>query len=252
MDIADGQSSEGWYFASGSTASPWRGRGGPFHLHEAYTKSDPRVSTRVTVPVLWDQRAGCIVSNDSMEILRLLSAAFAAPATPAAVNLFPSDLADDIDALHARIYAGLLNGVYKTGVPLLHGSDARVSAAAAREVVETLELVEGMLADGRPYLLGGRFTAVDLRLNMCILRFDAAYLHGFRIADLANCAGILVTGTAYPRLAEHTRRVYAMVKADVDWASFRQYYRWSPGPVPAHRSLPDLGEIVASLEGARL
>merc|ERR1719148_477491 len=64
-DVADGQSSRGWVFLDGTDVAPWNDREGPFWLHEVYQEDDPHVTTRLTVPVLWDKRERKVVSNDS-------------------------------------------------------------------------------------------------------------------------------------------------------------------------------------------
>jgi putative glutathione S-transferase len=59
----------GWTFAEAPGATGDRLRHAAF-LHELYTRAEPGYSGRVTVPVLWDQRTGRIVSNESSEIIR--------------------------------------------------------------------------------------------------------------------------------------------------------------------------------------
>src|SRR6056297_1702632 len=46
------------------------------YLYELYLAVDPRMSGRVTVPVLWDQQRNTIVSNESAEIIRMINSAF--------------------------------------------------------------------------------------------------------------------------------------------------------------------------------
>ena len=46
------------------------------YLHQIYTRAAPEVTTRVTVPVLWDKHRETIVSNESSEIIRMLNSAF--------------------------------------------------------------------------------------------------------------------------------------------------------------------------------
>ena len=45
-------------------------------LREVYLEADPRATTQVTVPVLWDRATGTIVSNELAEIIRMLNTAF--------------------------------------------------------------------------------------------------------------------------------------------------------------------------------
>ena len=215
----------------------------------------------MTVPVLWDTRTYTIVSNDSWAIVRMLATAFAplaranraAGAPPRADQpLFPADRDAELEAAHAKIYAGLLNGVYRAGVGELLGN-AAAAAAARADVARALDELEATLARSR-YVLGPALTAVDVRLAMTLLRFDAAYLDAFALRGAAR-GGVLVGETAdgggppYPALRGYTREMYARVggAAVVDWPSFRQYYRWGPG-LPRDAPLPPLEPLVASAE----
>ena len=68
--------SDGWTFATdfpGATGDTLYGL--PF-ARDIYTKSDPKISGRVTVPILWDKKAETIVSNESSEIIRMFNSAF--------------------------------------------------------------------------------------------------------------------------------------------------------------------------------
>ena len=247
MDVADGQSASGWVFLGGARCAPWAGRDGPFFLHEAYQASDPHATTRLTVPVLWDQKLHCIVSNDSWNLVSMLASAFAplgAPLLP--TPLFPAADAAEIEQTHARLYDKLLNGVYKVGIGRLRGNPEG-AAAAAEHVYATLAGLEETLATRR-YLLGKHLTAVDLRLAMTLLRYDASYRCGFGLDG--GRGGVLVGGAAggaagYPHVGAYVRDVYRLIAPTVDWAAFRQYYRWAPAVKPGE-PLPDLERIIAA------
>ena len=45
-------------------------------MHSIYTKCDPHLTGRVTVPVLWDKKTAQIVNNESSEIIRVLNPLF--------------------------------------------------------------------------------------------------------------------------------------------------------------------------------
>ena len=79
-----------------------------------YLRSNPSFTGRVTVPVLWDKARNIIVSNESSEIIRMMNSAFDG-AGAVLSDFYPVELREQIDALNARIYATVNNGVYKAG-----------------------------------------------------------------------------------------------------------------------------------------
>jgi len=82
------------------------------YVHELYTRADPHYTGRATVPVLWDKVQGTLVNNESSDIIRMLNHAFDAFGD-AKVDFYPEELRPAIDALNARIYDNLNNGVYR-------------------------------------------------------------------------------------------------------------------------------------------
>ncbi|MFO7649068.1 MAG: glutathione S-transferase N-terminal domain-containing protein, partial [Halomonas campaniensis] len=66
---------QGWRFGGfpGADEDPHHGAR---YLHELYTRADPEVCGRATVPVLWDKKRGTIVNNESADILRMFNGAF--------------------------------------------------------------------------------------------------------------------------------------------------------------------------------
>ena len=81
---------EGWRFGGfpGANEDPLFGSR---YLHELYTRADRNYTGRATVPVLWDEKTGTIVSNESADILRMFNTAFASLA-PGKPDLYPADL----------------------------------------------------------------------------------------------------------------------------------------------------------------
>lgn len=148
---------------------------GARYMHELYTRADPQVSGRATVPVLWDKQDKTIVNNESADIVRMLNTAFEGLATgpTKAPDLYPQDLASDIDALNERIYTHLNNGVYQAGF----ASTQEAYQEAYERVFTVLDELEARLADGRKWLFGERLTEADIRLFVTLVRFDVAY-HG--------------------------------------------------------------------------
>ncbi len=173
-------------------------------------------SAEASVPILYDKQAKRIVNNESAEIIRMLNAqAGALGAADARPDLYPADLATEIDALNEQVYVGINNGAYKAGF----SSDQAVYAAAFEAYFETLRALEARLAaDGRPFLTGDRFTEADLRLFPTLYRHDPVYyvrmkLNGARILDFPHLWRWLCRVYALPGVAEsnsltHCRQGY--------------------------------------------
>ena len=79
-------------------------------LHQVYSRQIPPYTGRITVPVLWDRKSGQIVSNESADILRMLTTLFDPDR-----QLAPQNRMTQIDDWNARIHTGLNNGVYRAG-----------------------------------------------------------------------------------------------------------------------------------------
>ncbi|MDE3177058.1 MAG: glutathione S-transferase family protein [Pseudomonadota bacterium] len=175
---------DGWTFAPGPGVIPDNVNGAET-LYQLYVKARPDYTGRVTVPVLWDKHRNTIVSNESADIVRMFNSAFdrigAAPG-----DYYPEPLRPEIDALNARIYETVNNGVYRCGFAATQAAyDAAVAALFA-----TLDDLEARLADRR-FLLGDQTTEADWRLFVTLLRFDPVYVGLFkcnirRIADYPN------------------------------------------------------------------
>lgn len=200
-------------------------------LHEVYSAADPTYTGRVTVPVLWDRKSGSIVSNESAEIIRMLNSAFDAWGD-ADLDLYPADLAQEIDALNDVVYDTVNNGVYKSGF-------ARSQAAyqdAVWALFQTLERLEDRLASRR-YLMGSRFTEADVRLFTTAVRFDLVYYSHFK-CNVRRWAD-------FPNLDNWLRDVFQMpgVAETVDLDQIKRHYyfsqRWvnPSGIIPAGPSI---------------
>lgn len=166
-------------------------------MHEIYTRADPNISGRATVPVLWDKKLGTIVNNESAEILRMMNSGFGDLADTS-VDLYPEALRAEIDALNDHIYPRFNNGVYRAGFAITQ----EAYEEAFVEVFATLDELEARLADGRSYLLGDAFTEADIRLFVTLIRFDAAY-HGLFKCNLRRIAD-------YPAVSAYTARILAL------------------------------------------
>jgi putative glutathione S-transferase len=186
---------QGWRFG-GYPAADDDPLFGATWLHELYTRADPHITGRATVPVLWDMAQGVMVNNESADILRMFDTAFAdlAPPTP---SLYPPELAADIDALNPRLYDLLNNGVYKAGF----ASSQAAYDEAVVGVFAMLDELESRLKR-HDYLVGDRLTETDLRAFVTLIRFDAAY-HGLFKTNRRQLAD-------YPRLTAYVERILAL------------------------------------------
>lgn len=202
---------DGWTFQPGPGVVP-DPLFGVDTLWQLYVRSDPTYTGRVTVPVLWDKAQGRIVSNESADILRMFNSAFDHVGAREG-DYSPAGLREEIDAVNARVYDGLNNGVYKAGFAK---SQAAYDEAVAK-VFETLDWLEGRLSTTQ-WLCGDRLTEADWRLFTTLLRFDAVY-HGHFKCNLRRLVD-------YPALWAYTRRLYAhpAVAPTVDFDHIKRHY----------------------------
>lgn len=145
---------------------------GAHYLHELYTRADPVITGRATVPVLWDRETDSLVNNESADIVRMLNSAFR-NLVDEGPDLYPGDIAGQIDSLNAALYERLNNGVYRAGF----ATSQPAYEEAYRDVFGALDELSDRLSDGRRFLFGERLTETDIRLFVTLVRFDAAY-HG--------------------------------------------------------------------------
>lgn len=208
----------GWSFteAFGGTGEPLYGLN---HLHQLYTRARAGVSGKVTVPVLWDTVEQAIVSNESADILRMLSNAFddcgAAPG-----DFYPAELRTEIEAVNDRVYLGLNNGVYRAGFAVKQAAYDK----AVRQVFETLDWLEERLS-GREWLVGEQLTEADIRAFTTLVRFDPVYHGHFK----CNWRRLI----DYPHLSDFARRIAELpgVAATIDLDQIKTHY---------YRSHPDI------------
>ena len=161
-------------------------------------------SNERSVPILYDKQSRRIVSNESAEIIRMLnqfSVSLGSDLHNVGVpNLYPQDakLRTEIEVLNKQIYIAINNGAYKAGF----SSDQAIYEQAFKLYFATLDHLDDLLSDGRPFLTGASFTEADLRLFPTLYRHDPVYyvrmkLNGGRILD-------------YPYLWRWLCRVYDM------------------------------------------
>lgn len=215
----------GWAFTGedGSDADPLFGAD---YLWQIYTKAMPDYSGRVTVPVLWDKKTGTIVSNESAEIIRMFNSAFDG-LTGNTLDFYPQAKREEIDAINARVYDEINNGVYKSGFATTQ--DAYEEAVTA--LFDALDWVEDILQTSK-FLTGDAPTEADWRLVTTLMRFDAVYVGHFkcnirRIADYPALSAYLKTLYQWPGVAQTVRMDH-----------IRTHYYWSHTTINPYRIVP--------------
>ena len=217
---------DGWTFDTDFPGTTGDRLGRRRFLREVYTAADPRATGKVTVPVLWDKARGTVVSNESAEIIRMFNAAFDG-ITGNHADFYPEALRPEIDAVNARVYDTVNNGVYRAGFARKQAAyDAAVSA-----LFETLDWLEARLARQR-YLVGDGITEADWRLLTTLLRFDPVY-HGHFKCNRRRLVD-------YPNLWAYARELYGQPGVAATWRPdhvVQHYYR-SHDSINPHRIVP--------------
>jgi putative glutathione S-transferase len=203
---------EGWVFNPDRPGATDDSVNGTTRMYEVYTKADPGYSGRVTVPVLWDKEQETIVSNESSEIIRMLTTAFDA-FTDVDLDTYPDALRAEIDDINAVVYETVNNGVYRSGF----ATTQEAYEEAVTALFETLDALEERLSR-QHYLVGETLTEADWRLFTTLVRFDPVYVGHFkcnirRIAD-------------YPNLWNYTRALYQMpgIAETVNFEHIKSHY----------------------------
>ena len=189
-----------------------------------------------TTPCLVDKTSGTIVSNESMEILKIFHDDFATMHTlNVGLDLYPEAKDAELRALNeAVVYPNINNGVYRSGF----ARSQKAYDAAVTGLFSALETIEARLASSR-FLGGDEFTWLDLRLFHTLVRFDPVYTCYFK----ANVKRI----EDFPSLLGFVRDVYAIepIARSINMEHIKTHYYTSHphlntyGIIPAHNG-PDL------------
>jgi len=128
-------------------------------------------------------------------------------------DYYPEDLQSEIDALNARIYRTVNNGVYRAGF----ATSQEAYEEAFNDLFETLDGLEVRLSDQR-FLFGERLTEADWRLFTTLIRFDPVYVGHFK-CNLRRIAD-------YPALQRYLRELYHWpgVAETVDFFHIKHHY----------------------------
>lgn len=159
-------------------------------------------SGKFTVPVLWDKQTGTIVNNESMEIIKMFNSVFnellPAGSPQRSLDLYPEGIHAEFDELNDWIYHNINNGVYRCG--FAKNQTAYISSFHA--LFGALDRTEDILSRQRYIISGGRFTLLDIRLFMTLIRFDEVYVVYFK----TNKKFL----TDYPNINNYMREIYQM------------------------------------------
>ncbi|MEM6462377.1 MAG: glutathione S-transferase family protein [Pseudomonadota bacterium] len=219
--------SRGWEFHDKEDATADTVNNSDF-MWQVYTAADSTYSGRVTVPVLWDKQRRTIVSNESSEIIRMLNSALDnLDGVDAEIDLYPSDLRSDIDAINDPIYNNVNNGVYKCGF----ATTQEAYEESFDALFSTLDTLEERLANQR-YLMGERMTEADWRLFTTLVRFDPVYVGHFK-CNLRRIAD-------YPALSCYLRDLYQKpgIAETVNMVHIKKHYYMSHETVNPTRIVP--------------
>ncbi|KIC32563.1 glutathione S-transferase family protein [Leisingera sp. ANG-S5] len=222
---------EGWTFETDEHGATGDGLFGSSHLHQVYTRADAEYTGRVTVPVLWDKEQNTIVSNESAEIIRMFNSAFDG-ITGNSDDYWPEELREPIEAVNARVYSTINNGVYKCGF----ATSQQAYDEAVAPLFESLDWLEDLLSQHR-YLLGERITEADWRLFTTLLRFDPVYHTHFK----CNRKRLM----DYPNLWAYTRELHQWpgVAETVGMQHIVRHYYYSHDTINPHRIIPTNPDI---------
>jgi len=209
---------QGWDFKDDYPAATGDTLYNYIRMHEIYTKAEPDYSGIVTVPVLWDKKHETIVNNESSEIIRILNSSFNSlidDEQARALDFYPKEKQAEIDAVNAKVYGNINNGVYRTGFATTQES----YEIAYTRLFDTLDEMEDILGQQR-YLTGSQITEADWRLFVTLIRFDAVYVGHFkcnkkRIFDYPNLYNFMLELYQWPGVADTT---------NLDHIKYHYYY----------------------------
>ena len=185
------------------------------YVHSLYTHTNPTYTGRVTLPLLWDNAAQRIISNDSSELMRALCA----------YRLSPPERLEELTREAAWLQSEVNIAPYRAGF----AATQALYEQTVQKLFEALDQLEARLQSAGPYLLGEHLSELDLRLLPTLVRFDVAYVSHFK----CNLKRI----TDYPALSAYLKRLCALpsVRETIDLHEIKRHYFRS---VPKNDHLP--------------
>jgi putative glutathione S-transferase len=202
------------------------------YAHEIYQISDKTVSTKATVPILWDKKTNTIVNNESSEIIRIMNQSFN-NITKNYDDYYPVNLRTEIDYINDIIYKNINNGVYKTGFSRTQNSYDE----AVQKLFSSLDMIEEKL-ENQDYLMGSVLTEADIRFVPTLLRFDSVYYLHFK----CNLKKI----TEYKNISLYLKKLFAndAISSTTNFEHIKRHYYFSHEHINPNRIIPIGPEIL--------
>ena len=196
------------------------------YVHEIYQLSDKDISTKATVPILWDKKTRTIVNNESSEIIRIMNDAFN-DITKNKDDYYPEKFRDQIDSINDTIYENINNGVYRSGFSKTQNSYEE----AVKNLFTSLDMVNDIL-EGRNYLVGDILTEADIRLVPTLIRFDCVYYFHFK----CNLKKI----SEYKNISRYLRNLLEedAIKSTTNFEHIKRHYFYSHENINPFRIIP--------------
>ena len=196
------------------------------YVHEIYQLSDKDISTKATVPILWDKKTRTIVNNESAEIIRIMNDAFN-DITKNKDDYYPEKFRDQIDSINDTIYENINNGVYRSGFSKTQNSYEE----AVKNLFTSLDMVNDIL-EGRNYLVGDILTEADIRLVPTLIRFDCVYYFHFK----CNLKKI----SEYKNISRYLKNLFEdeAIKSTTNFEHIKRHYFYSHENINPFRIIP--------------
>ena len=196
------------------------------YIHEIYQLSDKKVSSKATVPILWDKKTNTIVNNESAEIIRIMNSAFN-KITKNFDDYYPSNLRPEIDKINKITYENINNGVYKSGFSKTQSA----YEDAVKKLFSSLEMIDEILK-GKEYLVGNQLTEADIRLIPTLLRFDSVYHVHFK----CNLKKI----SEFKNISHYVKKLFNIpaIHSTTDFNHIKRHYYYSHESINPNRIVP--------------
>ena len=196
------------------------------YIHEIYQISDKNVSSKATVPILWDKKTNTIVNNESAEIIRIMNSSFN-KITKNYDDYYPSKLRTEIDKINKITYENINNGVYKSGFSKTQSA----YEDAVTKLFSSLEMVDNIL-EGKEYLVGNQLTEADIRLIPTLLRFDSVYHVHFK----CNLKKI----SEFKNISHYVKKLFNIpaIHSTTDFNHIKRHYYYSHESINPNRIIP--------------